>query len=134
MAKRSILNGTQFFAAGQGVSWESKRRGNKTFTGVVKSGPKGKHNYYEVSTPQGQFKVPAAMLKPAKVKKDQAKALAEKGQKFNELRANNREKRDERQVKDCQISMDIHKFVPGMTVVNRGVPGWPKVFKASKDL
>lgn len=122
-------NTVRFFRPGDGVSWESKRgrRAGAKYTGVVKDGPKGKHNYYEVSTPQGQFKVPAVMLTPTKVKADQAKTLAEQGQKFDARREANRDKRDEATIKDCQISMDIHKFRPGMLVINRGVPGWPKV-------
>lgn len=121
-------NQIQFFSPGDGVTWDSKRgRKPQTYVGVVKSGPAGKHNYYEVSTPQGQFKVPSVMLKPAKVKKDQAAALAEKGQKFDQVREKNRDRRDEMVIKDCQISMDIHKFAKGMLVQNRGVPGWPKV-------
>lgn len=129
MVARMAKGSVQFFRPGDGVSWVSSRgrRSGVTYTGVVKDGPKGKHNYYEVSTPQGQFKVPAAMLKPAKVKPTEAKALAEKGQKFDERKEANREKRDEATVRDCQISMDIHKFTRGMLVINRGVPGWPKV-------
>jgi len=135
VARMANQNSVQFFRAGDGVTWVSSRgrRSGVTYTGVVKDGPKGKHSYYEVSTPQGQFKVPAAMLKPAKVQKKQAEALAEQGQKFDDRRDANREKREERTVKDCQISMDVHKFVRGMLVINRGVPGWPKVTVLDTD-
>ena len=118
-----------FFNPGDGVTFESKRgrKAGKVFTGVVKSGPAGKHNYYEVSTPQGQFKVPAVMLKPAKVKADVAKVLKENGQKFDQRKEANVARRDEYQLKDCQMHIDTFQLMPGMVVKNRGVEGWPTV-------
>lgn len=129
MVARMAKGSVQFFRPGDGVSWVSSRgrRSGVTYTGVVKDGPKGKHNYYEVSTPQGQFKVPAAMLKPAKVKPSQAKALAESGQKFDQRKEANKERRDERQLADCQMHIDTFQLMPGMMVKNRGVEGWPEV-------
>jgi hypothetical protein len=126
---RMYNSGLPHFNVGDAVEFDGRpKRGVKpVLTGVVKDGPKGKHFYYEVSTASGQFKVPAKLLRKGELAKKAAEALQETGQKFDDRRVSNREKRNEAAVKDCQISMDIHKFTRGMLVINRGVPGWPKV-------
>ncbi len=129
MVARMKTNSVQFFVKGDSVSFEGKpKRGIRpTIVGVVMDGPKGKHAYYSVSTTNGQFKVPARLLKPGKVDKKAAAALTAQGQKFAERRASNVARRDERQLKDCQLHIEIHKLARGMQVKNRGVEGWPVV-------
>lgn len=118
-----------WFKAGETVQFEGRpKRGIRpTITGVVTDGPKGKHSFYGVSTIQGQFKVPARLLKPGKVDKKAAKALVEQGEKFKVRKEANVEKRDARQLENCQYHIDSWKLTRGQQVKNRGVHGWPVV-------
>jgi hypothetical protein len=126
MAKTQV---SMWFKAGDTVQFEGrpKRGVRPTITGVVTNGPKGKHSYYGVSTASGQFKVPARLLKPGKVDKKAKANLEIAGAKFAERKASNVEKRDARQLADCQSHMDFFKLARHMQVKNRGVQGWPVV-------
>lgn len=119
------------FEQGATVKWESKRgrRAGQVYSGVVMGGPKGKHDYYEVSTPQGQFKVPAVMLTRTKVARKDAVTLSDRGKAFQEKKARNSEARDAALLRACQNHLDIYasEIARGRVVENRGVPGWPQV-------
>lgn len=122
------------YKAGQTVEWTSTKRKGAKIQGVVLSGPSGKHAYYAVSTVTGQFKVPAAMLKPSKLPKAIVEMLEEVGAKFNECKEKNVAKREERQLENCLEHINFYKLHTGMFVQNRGVQGWPVVKIHSVDL
>ena len=116
------------FSREQPVQFTSPKRDNRTWVGVVVSGPSGKHDYYEVRcTDDRSYRVPAQMLKPAKLTPAQRGALLAAGERFLDNRDANAAAREAAVIRAGRSHIERHAFAPGAVVQNRGTMGWPKV-------